>query len=113
MVRSNLLIDSTSIGSSTTETTSSFNVENSDVIGLYVSGDSNSTDLDLLTQAKTRDLAGDSWAEHKVEDSVDVTATDGNAVYYEYDVEALRVVRFKATNDAGSATTVDLVATRS
>lgn len=112
MVRSNALIDSTSIGSSSTNTTSSFDVDNSDVLGVYISGDSNSTDLDILTEGKPRPVSGDSWAEHKREDSVDVTATSGNATYYEYDVRGLTEVRFQVTNDAGSATTVTLIASR-
>lgn len=112
MVRSNKLIDSTSIDSSTTQTTSSFDVENSDVLGVYISGDTNSTDLDVLTQAKARPVSADNWAEHELEDSVDLTSTDDTARYYEYSVEGLTTVRFKVTNDAGSATTVSLVSTR-
>lgn len=110
MVDSVKVFDAESIDPSNSATSSEVPVRNDSSIAFQVDGDSNSDNLDVVREVKLRGVSGDAWTEWDTDSSEDVTSTNNNSKAFVNDVENAVKIRYVVTNNGGSTTTIDGVA---
>lgn len=111
---SEVVVDNVTISTNGSTTSSEFVTREDGQVALFVDGDSNSDDIDIVAEAKVRGVSGDSWAELDSSVSNDnLTNTNNNAKIYLYDVENSAKVRWVVDNNNGTnSTDVTAVASR-
>lgn len=100
----------TSISSGDSSTSVTLELDDNLTTTLLFDGDSDSSNLEVLVQARFDD--SESWSRFDKLDSFDLTETDNNSKIIPYDTLDLENLRTKITNNGASSTTVSVIASK-